>query len=239
MNEKINKKILTLNRQIEHAIGEHKLLKKGDRILIAVSGGKDSLTLLDYFCRDQKKSKIKYKIVAVHIKTDFHCGACVSEAALVQIFKDYHVQYEFREIKVLDEKRKTDCFWCSWNRRKALFQTAAELSCNKIALGHHKDDMVETALLNLFYNSEISGMKARQELFKGKITIIRPLSYASEDLIKRVARDKGFPEQLCQCPFGATSKRKLIKNILKQLEHEFTQIDFKTNICNGLAGLKN
>jgi len=239
MNKKTSKNVLALDKQIEHAVRDHKLLEEGDRILVAVSGGKDSLTMLDYLCHDQKKSKIKYEIIAVHVKTDFHCGACVSEEVLAQIFKNHHIRYEFKNIKVLDEKGKTGCFWCSWNRRKVLFQTAAELSCNKIAFGHHKDDIVETALLNLFYNGEISGMKARQELFKGLITIIRPLCFIEEDLIKHVAREKGIPEQLYQCRFGSMSKRKLMKDIIKNLEKNFVNTDFKSNVFKSLLLLKN
>jgi tRNA 2-thiocytidine biosynthesis protein TtcA len=238
MANKATESFISINEQIEHAINDYALIEEGDRILAAVSGGKDSLTMLNFLCENQKRSHLKYNVVAIHIKTDFHCGACVHREILTEIFDKLKVKYAFKDIKVLDSKGKTNCFWCSWNRRKILFQTAKEMSCNKIAFGHHKDDIVETTLLNLFYNGEISGMKARQELFKGEIIIIRPLSYVSEDLIKRVAKERGFPEQLCQCPFGATSKRKLVKNILKQLESEFTQIDFKTNIFNGLAGLK-
>ncbi|MDD5194633.1 MAG: ATP-binding protein, partial [Candidatus Omnitrophica bacterium] len=127
--------------------------------------------------------------------------------------------------------------WCSWNKRKALFQAAAELRCNKLALGHHKDDIVETVLMNIFFHGAISAMCPRQELFKGEITIIRPLCYVNEAITAAFTKDNKFPAKLCKCPFGKNSKRKQIKELLKNMQQALPETDIKENIFKGIAAL--
>lgn len=220
--------------QIEEAIKTYKLIEEGDSILAAVSGGKDSLTMLSFLHEMRGNAGVGFELFAAHIKTDFHCGGCSHRSVLSGIFEKMGLEYRFKDIQVLDEKRQTNCFWCSWNRRKALFEIAHELGCNKVAFGHHKDDIVETALLNLFYQGEISAMKPKQELFKGIITIIRPLCFTAESDIINYAKEKGFPEQLCKCPFGMTSKRKVVKQLLKDAKKMFHGEDVTSNIMANL-----
>ncbi|MFQ5952401.1 MAG: ATP-binding protein [Candidatus Omnitrophota bacterium] len=229
---------IRINSEIGKALGDYNLIEDGDRILVAVSGGKDSLTLLSLLKKIQGWAPVRFELFAAHVKTDFRCGGCVHEGTLTEVFKKMGIKYMFREIKVLDEKGKTTCFWCSWNRRKALFEMADELGCNKVALGHHKDDIVETMLMNLIYNGEISAMNPRQEMFGGKLTIIRPLCYVEEGTIKRYAKESKFPEQLCSCPFGRDSKRKHIKEFIKETEKKTSRINVKTNIFRSIARIK-
>lgn len=235
---KISDDEILLNEQIGRAVKDFKFIENGDRILAAVSGGKDSLTMLSFLCKRQKESLPRFSLFAINVRTDFHCGECVHRQVLTSIFDSLGIEYLFRDIKVLDDKRQTNCFWCSWNRRKALFETAASLKCNKIAFGHHKDDIIQTTLLNLFFHGAISSMNPRQELFKGKITLIRPLCYSDEELIKRVAKGRGFPEQLCKCPFGAFSKRKLVKNIINELARDCASVDIKSNIYESVKNIR-
>lgn len=227
-----------INSGIGRALGEYDLIEDGDRILVAVSGGKDSLTLLKLLKEIQKWAPVKYEIFAVHVKTDLRRRGGARENVLAALFRDMDVEHVFKKVKVLDEKGKTSCFWCSWNRRKVIFATADELGCNKVALGHHKDDIAETMLMNLLYNGEISAMNPRQELFGGKITLIRPLSYVDESLIKAFAKESGFPEQPRKCPFGRNSKRKYVKDLIKEAERRTPKANIKTNILNSLARIK-
>ena len=227
-----------INSKVGKAIHDYDLIRDKDRILIAVSGGKDSLTLMHLLEKIRTWAPVKFDLFAAHISTDFHCGGCVHKDVLTKTFEQAGIKYEFRDIKVLDEDGKTSCFWCSWNRRKALFEIADKLGCNKVALGHHKDDIVETMLMNLLYNGEISAMNPLQELFKGKITIIRPLCYVEEKLIKQFAKESGFPVQLCKCPFGADSKRKYIKEFIRDTEKNTPKINIKTNIFKSLSRIK-
>ena len=225
----------SLRAQVDEAIKTYNLIENGDSILAAVSGGKDSLSMLSFLHEMRgNPGGPKFKLFAAHIKTDFHCGGCSHRKVLSEVFGKLGIEFRFKDIQVLDEKRKTNCFWCSWNRRKALFEIAHELGCNKVAFGHHKDDIVETALLNLFYQGEISAMKPKQEIFRGIITIIRPLCFTAEADIINYAKEKGFPEQLCKCPFGMTSKRKVVKQLLKDAKKIFPGEDVTSNIMANL-----
>ena len=136
----------------------------------------------------------------------------------------------------LKKQQNKSCFWCAWNRRKMIFQTAAETGCNKVALGHNMDDIVQTMLLNLFFNSEISAMSPKQELFKGKLTIIRPLAYVPENRIARFVQVKGMPLAKNTCSNSFTSNRKKIAQLIKDLEKTCPHI--KTNIFRSIRRIK-
>lgn len=226
-----------INSKIGKAIGEYDLIQDGDKILVAVSGGKDSLTLLTLLKAIQSWAPVKFELTAAHVKSDLHCGSSLQDKALIKIFEELGVKYKFLEIEVLDSEEKTTCFWCSWNRRKSLFEYADEARCNKVALGHHKDDIVETMLMNLLYNGEISAINPNQEMFGGKLHIIRPLCYVEENTIKKFAKERGFPDELSQCPFGRDSRRKYVKDLIKDAEQK-TKANIKTNIFNSLSRIR-
>lgn len=227
-----------IQTKIGHAIKDYNLIEDGDKILFAISGGKDSLTMLKLLKERQQWAPIKYDIYAVNIKTDFACGSCMHKDVLDEIFSEWDVPYEYANIKVLDEDKKTSCFWCSWNRRKCLFEIADRLGCTKIALGHHKDDIIETTMLNLLFQGSISTMNPKQELFKGEKTIIRPLCYVDEDLIIKFAEEQDFPSKLCRCPFGENSKRKYMKKLISDIQQKVPGTNIKTNIFKSISRIK-
>ena len=244
---------LYISKKIGKAIADYNLIEDKDRILVAVSGGKDSLSLLKLLAERQKWAPVKFELVAMHVETDFRCAGCVHTKKLKDFFEELGVKSIFEKIKVRGRKGKirdkegkikgekgaangTSCFWCSWNRRKALFLAADKLKCNKIAFGHHKDDIVETLLLNMFYQGEFACMNPRQELFGGKIVLIRPLCYVEEENMRRFAKESGFPPQVCRCPNSDTSKRRLMKNIIKELEEGCPFV--KTNIFRSVSRVK-
>ncbi|MBF0483395.1 MAG: hypothetical protein HQL25_01700 [Candidatus Omnitrophica bacterium] len=229
---------LNIFQLIDAGIDKYHILKNGDHILAAISGGKDSITMLHALNEIKKRGQIQFKLTAINIKTDFHCGACTHQEKLKEIFDKWDVPYVFKNIVVLDEKKQTNCFWCSWCRRKCLFETARELGCNKIALGHHKDDIVETILLNLFFKGEISTMTPNQEMFGGDISIIRPLCMVEESIIISFAKENNFTHKVCKCPFGATSQRKVMKNIVNEFSAKFPELDIRKNIFQSLSNLK-
>ena len=176
---------------------------------------------------------ITYDLVAVHVETDYRCQGCVHTAMLKKFFTGMGVDYHFAKIKILDRKRKVSCFWCSWNRRKALFMAADKLRCNKVAFGHHKDDIIETLLLNMFYHGEFSAMNPRQELFGGEVIIIRPLCYVEEDKTRKFALESGFPQQLCRCPNSQISKRRMMKRFIESVEKDCSYV--KTNLMKSIS----
>lgn len=158
---------------------------------------------------------------------------------MAKFFEKEKIDYHIERVDILQGKTRADisCFWCSWNRRKAIFEVAAKYGFNKVALGHHFDDIVETVLLNLFYQGQISAMSPNQELFKGKITIIRPLAYVEERELMRFAKlSNDFPHEKCSCPNSITSKRAVIENIIKELEKGCPHI--KQNIFRSVKRIK-
>jgi tRNA 2-thiocytidine biosynthesis protein TtcA len=181
---------------------------------------------------------VRFELYAAHIRTDFRCGSCALSKKLEPLFKSMQIPYVIRDVKVLDEQKKTNCFWCSWNRRKALFKAAQELGCQKLAFGHHKDDIVETVLMNLLFNGNIAAMNPRQELFKGKLVLIRPLCYVDESMTRRFAKENGWGDMACQCPFGNDSKRKYIKDFIRETEKTTGHTNIRTNIFNSIARIK-
>jgi tRNA 2-thiocytidine biosynthesis protein TtcA len=225
-----------ISTRIGRAIADHKLIEDKDRILVAVSGGKDSLTMLKLLNERKKWAPVSYELIAMHVETDYRCAGCVHTGTLKKFFKDLGVRSCFKKIKIVGKDRKTSCFWCSWNRRKALFEAADKLKCTKIALGHHKDDIVETLLLNMFYHGEFAAMNPRQELFKGKIILIRPLCYVEESATRRFSKEEGFPSQICRCPNSEMSKRRMMKDFVRKVERDCPHA--KTNVFRSVSRVK-
>jgi tRNA 2-thiocytidine biosynthesis protein TtcA len=220
-----------ISKRVGKAIIDYGMLDDGDRIAVAVSGGKDSTTLLRLLMDRQRFVPIKYKLVAVHIDLGYPRSIA---RQLVRTFKKLKVDYHITTVDTLQKTRRKDinCFWCSWNRRKALFETADRLGCRKVALGHHLDDIVETILMNLCFNGEIAAMAPKQELFKGKIILIRPLAYVEEYMIRAFAREEGFYREGCNCPNAATSSRTKMGSIIAELEKTCPGV--KKNIFRGI-----
>jgi len=224
-----------ISKRVGRAITDYEMLADGDKIAVAVSGGKDSLTLLRILNDRRAFVPIKYELLAVHIDMGY---SCQHPKILAEYFKKLRISYHIEKIDILQGKTRKDisCFWCSWNRRKALFEVANRFGCTKLALAHHKDDIIETILMNMFFHGEISAMSPKQELFKGKIVIIRPLAYVDEDMIVRFARLAGFPHQKCACPNSFTSNRTKITNIIKDIKKVCP--DVKTNIFRSIKRIK-
>ncbi|MDP8258473.1 MAG: ATP-binding protein [Candidatus Aadella gelida] len=235
---KITKLGTKINSKIGKAINDHNLIKDGDSLLVAVSGGKDSLTALYFLKQIQKWAPIEFDIKAIHVITDMRCGDELVKERLTHVFEQTDTEYYFKKTKVLDENGHTSCFWCSWNRRKILFETAEELGCRKIVLGHHKDDIAETILMNLLYRGEISGMNPHQELFNGKLALIRPLCYVEEAMIIKFAQEQEFLSQKNQCPFGKIAERQYIKELIKNIGERVPGTNVRTNIVNSLKRVK-
>ncbi|MFH0764636.1 MAG: ATP-binding protein [Candidatus Omnitrophota bacterium] len=224
-----------ISTRIGRAIEDYKLIEDKDRILVAVSGGKDSLTMLKLLVERKRWAPVSYELIAMHVTSDYNKSAHTKKR-LRKFFKENRVKYYFKDIKITDRERGVNCFWCSWNRRKALFLAADRLKCNKVALGHHKDDIVETLLLNMLYHGEFSAMNPRQELFGGRLVIIRPLCYVEEDRIRKFAGESGFPAAGCRCPNSEISKRRKMKDFIRKMEKDCKHV--KTNIFRSISRVK-
>jgi len=222
-----------ISARIGRAIADYKLIEDNDRILVALSGGKDSLTMLHLLNERRKWAPVDYELIAMHVEAECSCASCAQKERVKDFCKARGIRCRFAKIKVRQGNKGVSCFWCSWNRRKALFMAADRLKCNKVALGHHKDDIIETLLLNIFYQGEFAAMNPRQELFGGKLTIIRPLCYVEEESTRRFAKESSFPSQVCRCPNSETSKRRVMKDFIRKVEKDCAHV--RTNIFRSIS----
>ncbi len=228
---------MAVSKRAGKAIGDFKLIERGDRIAVAVSGGKDSISLLHVLRHRQMVSPVKFEFAAVHIDFDF---ADFNPARLIDYFKKEEFSYVVEKVTSMEGQKWEDieCFWWSWNRRKALFEFTAKNGFTKIAFGHHMDDIVETIILNQFYRGEIGAMRPKQVLFDGQVTLIRPLAYEREDMM-RVLADKLGIESIggqSKCANDETSHRMLIKKMLRNFEKDNPQVI--KNIFRSLQNIK-
>jgi len=208
-----------ISTKIGRAIRDFDMLEDGDRIAVGVSGGKDSLSLLEVLRWRQRFSKVKYEVLAIHIDMGY---GCVHHRKLKDYFKDSGCKSIVEKINILDtvggDRSKISCFWCSWNRRKKLFAIARKHKCKKVALGHHRDDIIQTLLMNMFYHGNTKAMAPKQEMFKGKIHIIRPLAYVAEVELEKFARQQNFPVACCKCPNANNTKRDFMRGLIAKIE---------------------
>jgi tRNA 2-thiocytidine biosynthesis protein TtcA len=219
-------------------MNSYDMISDGDRILVGLSGGKDSLTLMWLLHERLSRIPINYEVFAVYVDSGFKpsCGESLVDYCRKM---GYSIRIEHTDFGVLAhsaENGENPCFLCSRLRRKRLFEIAAELGCRKLALGHNKDDIIETLFLNICYAGEISTMVPSQAFFQQRLTVIRPLAFTSEDVIKRFASEKDFPEFVNSCPSAGTSKRQEIKMLLKQLYLSNRKI--KGNIFRAMRHVK-
>ena len=195
------------------------LIDDGDRILVALSGGKDSLCLLDLLAQRQRIFMPRFSIEAIHIRMeniDYETDTHYLEEFCRQRNVNLHVVNTSFDAST--DKRKSPCFLCSWNRRKQMFNLAQEIGCNKIALGHHMDDLIHTALMNECFQGRFDTMPVFLQMKKMPLAIIRPLCLCHESDIKAYAEQEGYQKQRKLCPYEKDSYRTDIQQIFQQME---------------------
>lgn len=227
-----------MKRLMGKAIHKYSMTEEGDHILVSVSGGKDSMSLL-WLLRDRlQRIPIDYHITAVHVDPGFGRDTAKSMATF---FNENGFDYkiitgDFGPRAHSSENKENPCFLCSRQRRKAVFELADELNCNKIALGHHKDDMIETFFLNIFFGASVSTMMPVQDFFNGKIKAIRPMFMIDERIISKYFKESNMPIIELGCPSAGVSKRYEIKKVLLDLYR--TNKKIKGNIFHALQNVK-
>ena len=226
-----------IRRLTGKAIHTKDMIRDGDHVMVAVSGGKDSLALLWLLRERIKRVPIDYRITAVHVDPGFGANSAdqMTSFFLAHGFEFRVIESDIGPKAHGPQNRENPCFLCSRLRRKLLFQTAEEVGCNRMAFGHHKDDLIETFFLNVFYGASISTMVPVQGLFGGKLTVIRPFYLVDEDLIRRYAQLMDWPEISLDCPTAGSSKREEIKNMLKHFYRSNRKI--KGNIFHALQNV--
>ena len=220
-----------LNERFVKAMATYHLIEDDDRILVGLSGGKDSLLLLELLAKRAKILHPRFEVEALHVRMEnIHYE---TDTSYLQAFCDnlgvplhvrttrFEVNDILSEVEMTNKDRrrqKQPCFLCSWNRRKELFNLAQELGCNKIALGHHQDDILHTALMNLTFQGRFGSMPARLKMRKMPLTIIRPLCMIEEQDIKAYAEQQGYQKQQKLCPYETDSHRADIKRLYEEIE---------------------
>jgi tRNA 2-thiocytidine biosynthesis protein TtcA len=216
--------LVGVSKRAGQAIMDFNLIDEGDRIAVAVSGGKDSLSLLHVLRHRQSIAPISFEFVAVHVDFKFDD---FDPAGLIAYFKEHEFPFLVETVDSLQGEKyaEIDCYRWSAARRKVLFELCSKEGFNKIAFGHHMDDIAETILLNQFYRGEIGAMKPKQELFEGRITIIRPLAYVREESMEFLAKNLGIASMgQSKCANDDTSHRMLIKKMIRDMEKHNPQI---------------
>jgi len=228
-----------VRRQVGQAIHQYRLIEDGDRILVALSGGKDSLVMLKLLHERRSRVPIDYEIRVVTVDLGYDGGN-------LGLLQDYvrGLGYDFvlKKTNIGDMahsplNRESPCFLCARLRRKIFFEVAEELGCTKVALGHNRDDIIETFFLNVLYCGEISTMVPHQVLFGGKLSIIRPLALLEERKIKFYAKLHNFPEIHDGCPTKGLTRRWELKFLLEELDKRDRRI--KNNIFRALSNVKH
>jgi tRNA 2-thiocytidine biosynthesis protein TtcA len=210
-----------LLKNVRRAVAAFDLITAGDRIAVAVSGGKDSLALLHLLCSLRETSPIHFDITALHVQGDA-TGVTALHEPLRAWLAASGVPYRFLAPALAERDRPPlNCHRCSSLRRQALFWAAAEAGCNTLAFAHHADDVAQTVLLNLLWGGRAVGMEPRRSYFGGTFRLIRPLVYVPESDLRRLAVLLGVPEPPPPCPRAGSSRRETVRAFLRSLGRDY------------------
>ena len=222
----MNTEIENLERRIRErfvkAFATYHLLEDGDHVLVGLSGGKDSLCLLEMLARRAKIDHPRFQVEALHVRME-NIAYETSTEYLEHFCQELNVPLHIRTTSFSSApelRSKPACFLCSWNRRKVMFNLAQELGCNKIALGHHQDDLLTTTLMNLIYQGRFDTMPALLKMRKMPLSIIRPLCMVEESDIIRYAELRGYEKQVKRCPYEHDTNRTEMEKLFREIQQK-------------------
>ena len=216
---KSRKQFEKISRKVGKTLQEYRMIEENDRVLVGLSGGKDSMILLEALVDRKKHLPFDFELFAVHVSVR-NIGYEMDTAYLQRFCSGLRVPLYLEEIEVdLDvDPKKSPCFICSWNRRKRIFEMTRELNCNKVALGHHKDDAIQTVLMNMIFHGSFSSLPQTLTMFDGRILLIRPLLHIPEKELTYYATLRAFRKQEKSCPYDESTKREEIRDLIRQLD---------------------
>jgi tRNA 2-thiocytidine biosynthesis protein TtcA len=206
-------------KKVGKTIYDFNLIENNDRVLVGLSGGKDSLILVETLADRKKHIPVSFELFAIHV-TAVNVGYKADTEYLADFCKELDVPLYLEEVEV-DFNRKPEkqpCFICSWARRKKIFNKAKEIECNKIALGHHFDDAVKTMLMNMIYHGSYSSLPQKLSMFGGRTELIRPLLMIPEKELALYASLRGFGQHEKSCPYQDSTKRHEMEDLILYIE---------------------
>lgn len=224
----------SVNKRIGKAMHDYEMISDGDAMLVAVSGGVDSLVLAWVLSHWQKKAPVKYALQFIHINSGFSQQDKHGEYEVAKRLRRFGIEVEV--IVGRDIAGERNCFSCSKQRRNHLFDLADERGCTKIAFGHHKDDLIETLFLNMLYSGNISTMLPKQALFDKTLHLIRPMAYLEKYEVVEIADKLGITATENLCPLADNTRRDKIRTFLDHLYKE--EPDVKNSIFASLSNVR-
>ncbi len=236
MDKEADRLSVSITNKIVRAHKNFGIFHGVQRLLVAVSGGKDSMTLLYNLPRVKKALSLDMEVMALHIRPDFE--GCPKDGNMERLFQHWGVEYAILDVPVmarLKPGRSMSCYWCSTQRRTELLRYAEEHDFDAIALGHHMDDMIETLFMNMAYKGEISTMLPVMQYDRYPQQILRPLAHVKEEEIERFVARLGISSFTCTCPYGATSQRSEVRDIVEQLAR--TAPSVKENLFKAMGNV--
>lgn len=195
------------------------MIKEGDHVLVGLSGGKDSMILVKALAERKGAVPFEFSLTAAHIEAT-GIGYKIDREKLTAFCNNLEIPLHYRTIEpdLEQDPSKTACFICSWHRRKELFALTKELNCNKLALGHHRNDAVETLLMNMIYHGSISSLPYSLEMFEGRVQLIRPLMDLDERMLEEYAGLNNLEKVEKSCPHEDRTRRENIARLIKEVE---------------------
>lgn len=226
-----------IDKKITKGILKYNMIEEGDKVLLAVSGGKDSMLLAYDLAKKLKGFPLNFTLKALHIQSEF--GNLAERANMEALLKEWGVDYEIIEvgvIKRLKPGRKMNCYWCSTQRRTELLKYAVEHGYQKIALGHHMDDIIESLLMNMTLKGKISTMLPKLDYDRYEQAIIRPLAYVKEHEIIKMADHLNISKYTCECGFGNNSKRREMRDTIQKMADTHGD-NIRDNLFNSMSNI--